>query len=109
MATHYHLGVTLYKTRKGRMATRHFETVIQLAEDSRYAELAREYIRAIAEQRSNSQRQGAINRFWLIWPNWHLKRMITSVWILIRRYSLSQTIMRQRARELHCSGLPFSR
>ena len=65
VATHYHLGVSLYKSRKTNTATEHFETVLELAEDSRYATLASEYIRAIAEQRSNIQQQGATRRFGL--------------------------------------------
>ncbi len=65
VATRYHLGVTYYKQRQGHAALDQFERVGNLAPDSRYAELAREYIQAIAEQRASVQRQGAIDRFGL--------------------------------------------
>ncbi len=62
-STRYHLGVTLYKAHLTDAATEQFGYVLQLATQSKYAELAQEYINAIAEQRASLQRQGAVKRF----------------------------------------------
>lgn len=63
VALHFHLGATYYNARQGAKARQSFTQVRKLAPDSRYAQLAWEYLDALAQQDNQSQRQGAPERF----------------------------------------------
>ncbi len=64
-ATHYHAAATYYEAGLGDAAEPLFRQVLVLAPDTRYSELAREYLDAIALQRSQLQRRGTANRLGL--------------------------------------------
>ena len=59
---HYHLGVTYYNARLGNEAIASFRRAIELAQGSRYAELASRYLDAIAQQQAQQQRPGTPKR-----------------------------------------------
>ena len=58
VAIQFYLGVTLYRAQKGDEAEQWFFSVIKLARESRYAEIARDYLDAISEQKQLVQGQG---------------------------------------------------
>jgi len=65
IATHYHLGVTYYKARLAEQSVSMFEQVLTQAQESQYAELAKAYLQAIADQRAKLARPGAPRRWGL--------------------------------------------
>ena len=63
VAVHFHLAVTLYKANFSEEAEQWFLSAINLAQESRYAEIAREYLDAISVQRKKAQRPGQPQRW----------------------------------------------
>ncbi len=59
VSSHYHLGTIYYTQQQSDLATQHFEQVILLAKDSKYAELAETYLNVIAKQRFSNLIPGA--------------------------------------------------
>ncbi len=64
-STRYHAAATYYEAGLGDAAEPLFREVLALAPDTRYSELAREYLDAIALQRSQVQRRGTARRLGL--------------------------------------------
>ena len=62
-ALNYQLGVTFYNAKRGDEAVDSFTQTKDLAPESRYAELAAQYLDAISQQRAQNQVSGAPKRF----------------------------------------------
>ena len=63
VAVNYHTAVTLYKAGAFQAAVRSFNAVTSLAPESRYADLARQYIDTISDELARAQRPAAPEKF----------------------------------------------